>query len=367
MSITKIVITGGPCAGKTTGLTWIQNAFSSRGYRVLFVPETATELISGGVAPWTCRTNLDYQICQVKLQLFKEAIFLQAAETMDDEKILIVCDRGVMDNKAYMNDEEFQAVMDTLGLDMVTLRDGYDGIFHLETAAKGAEEFYTLSNNQARYETAEEARALDDKLLASWTGHPHLRVIGNETDFETKMKRLLSEISALLGEPKPFEAERKFLIDYPDIAWLEILPSCHKVDILQTYLLSKKDEEISIRQRLENGSYSYYHTTKRRMSDSKRVEIEHSLTEAEYLMLLEEADPSLHQILRTRYCLTYDNQYYEIDVFPFWKDKAIVQIDFSDEKTKVSFPQELKLIREVTNEEAFTNYSLAKNKLSPTS
>ena len=54
MKITKIVVTGGPCAGKTTGLSWIQNAFAARGYRVLFVPETATELISNGVAPWTC-------------------------------------------------------------------------------------------------------------------------------------------------------------------------------------------------------------------------------------------------------------------------------------------------------------------------
>lgn len=59
MNIHKIVITGGPCAGKTTAMSWIQNAFTKRGYRVLFVPETATELITGGVAPWTCGTNLE--------------------------------------------------------------------------------------------------------------------------------------------------------------------------------------------------------------------------------------------------------------------------------------------------------------------
>ena len=54
--ISKIVITGGPCAGKSTAMSWIRNAFSHRGYTVLIVPETATELITGGVAPWTCRT-----------------------------------------------------------------------------------------------------------------------------------------------------------------------------------------------------------------------------------------------------------------------------------------------------------------------
>ena len=61
MKLNKIVITGGPCAGKTTAMSWVQNAFTKLGYRVLFVPETATELITGGVAPWTCGTNLDYQ------------------------------------------------------------------------------------------------------------------------------------------------------------------------------------------------------------------------------------------------------------------------------------------------------------------
>ena len=51
MNISKIVITGRPCAGKTTGMNWIQNAFTEKGYAVLFVSETAAELISRGVAP----------------------------------------------------------------------------------------------------------------------------------------------------------------------------------------------------------------------------------------------------------------------------------------------------------------------------
>ena len=72
MDITKIVITGGPCGGKSTAMAKIQNAFSEKGYTVLFVPETATEFITGGVAPWTCGTNAEYQKCQMLLQLEKE-------------------------------------------------------------------------------------------------------------------------------------------------------------------------------------------------------------------------------------------------------------------------------------------------------
>ena len=304
--------------------------------------------------------NLDYQKCQVKLQLEKEKVFRRAAETMKEEKMLIVCDRGVMDNKAYMTEVEFQAVLNALDLDAVTLRDDYDGVFHLVTAAKGAEEFYTLGNNQARTESPEQARALDDKLIAAWTGHPHLRVIGNDTDFDNKMRKLIAEISALLGEPEPFEIERKFQIEYPDIAWLESLPHCHKVDIIQTYLQSANGDEVRVRQRGENGSYTYYQTTKRNVTGIKRVEIERRLTQREYLTLLMEADPAMHPIRKTRYCLTWEEQYFKIDVYPFWDDKAIVEIELSDENAEIRFPKELKVIREVTGDVGYKNYALAK-------
>ena len=201
MSITKIVITGGPCAGKTTGMSWIQNAFTERGYRVLFISETATELISGGVAPWICSDNTEYQKCQMKLQLEKEKVFEQAAGTMDSDKILIVCDRGTLDNKAYMTEADFSLVLNELGLNEVELRDGYDAVFHLVTAAKGAEKFYTTANNTARTETVDEAVALDDELIAAWTGHSHLRIIDNSLGFEEKMKHLIAEIANFLGEP----------------------------------------------------------------------------------------------------------------------------------------------------------------------
>ena len=358
-SIRKIVITGGPCAGKTTALSWIQNALTEQGYAVLFVPETATELIGGGVAPWTCGSNADYQCCQVQLQLEKERIFRQAAETMAADKILLVCDRGVMDNRAYMTDLEFACVLRTLDRREVALRDGYDAVFHLVTAAKGALPFYTTANNAARTETPAQAAALDDRLLAAWTGHPHLRVIDNATDFEDKMKRLLMEITSFLGEPEPLEIERKFLIEYPDVAWLESLPACRRVEIIQTYLKTDGNEEIRIRQRGSEGSYVYYETVKRAVTGLTRVETERRLTQEEYLSLLMQADTGKRQIRKTRYCLTYDSQYFEIDLFPFWQDKAIAEIELRDEATPIRFPKQLKLLREVTDDAAYKNAALA--------
>ena len=360
MQITKIVITGGPCAGKTTAMNWIQGHLDRKGYKVLFVPETATELITGGVAPWTCGSNADYQMCQMRLQLEKEKVFERAAATMKCDKILIVCDRGALDNKAYMSDLEFTQVLNDIGASEVELRDNYDAVFHLVTAAKGAEKFYTTANNTARTETVEQAAALDDKLIAAWTGHPHLRIIDNSTAFEDKLKRLISEITAFLGEPEPMEIERKFLIEYPDIAALEKMPNCRRVEIIQTYLTAPEGEEIRVRQRGENGSYIYYQTLKRRRTDLTRIEVERRLSKDEYLRLLMEADPNLRPIRKTRYCLTHGSQYFEIDVYPFWQDKAILEIELSDPEQEVRIPRFLKVIQEVTQDESYKNASLAR-------
>ncbi|MBR4711442.1 MAG: AAA family ATPase [Clostridia bacterium] len=357
--IRKIVVTGGPCAGKTTGLSWIQNTFSQRGWKVLFVPETATELITGGVCPWTCGTNLDYQIGQMRLQVTKEDIFRTAADSMPDSRILIVCDRGALDNKAYMTQEEFNAVLARLHLDEVELRDSYDAVFHLETAAKGVVEAYTFANNAARYETPEEACALDDRLIAAWTGHPHLRVIGNDTNFEGKLQRLLSEISSALGEPETYEIERKFLIRYPDVTWLEKQPNCHRVEIIQTYLASEDDQDRRVRQRGENGTFLYYETVKRTLPDGQAVELSRRISDREYLSLLLDADTTRRQLRKTRYCMTYGMQSLKIDLYPFWHRQAMVQLHMRDAEEPVRFPPELELIREVTGIREYKNSSLA--------
>ncbi|MBR2876925.1 MAG: ATP-binding protein, partial [Clostridia bacterium] len=234
MEVYKIVITGGPCAGKTTALVSIFETFTNLGYTVLFISETASELINGGVAPWTCKTSDEFQKFLFKLQIEKEKIYEKAALSMPAEKVLIVCDRGILDNKAYMSVESFNAVLNELNINEVEFRDNYDAVFHLVTAACGAEDFYTTENNTARTETPQQARELDKKLISAWTGHPHLRVIDNSTDFKNKIKNLITEISSFLGEPEPLEIERKFLIEYPDISWLESSENCQKVEIIQT-------------------------------------------------------------------------------------------------------------------------------------
>ena len=189
-----------------------------------------------------------------------------------------------------------------------------------------------------------------------------MRIIDNTLTFEDKMKKLIAEIASFLGEPEPYEIERKYLIEYPDIKWLESNPACQRIEIIQTYLNSAAGEEVRVRQRGIDGNYISYQTIQKKVSDLKRVEVERRLSQEEYLKLLMLADTTKRQIRKTRYCLTYENQYFEIDVYPFWSDKAIAEIELSDENTEIVFPKQIKVIKEVTDDDSFKNASLAQIK-----
>lgn len=358
--IYKIAITGGPCSGKSLALQWLQKKLSKKDFSVIFISETATDIILSGVTPLNINTNENFQQSIIKMQLEKEKVFKEVAAELNSEKVLIVCDRGVIDSKAYMTNGEFYRVLKRLNLSEVDLRDDYDAVFHLVTAAKGAEQFYNYDNT-ARRESFEEAIVKDTKTLNAWVGHPRLRVIDNSTDFETKLHRLTAEILNFLGEPEPYEIEKRFLIEYPDIKKLEKMENCSKCEILQTYLKDNDSSELRVRQRGQNGHFTYTKTTKSRISNLKRIENETRISKNEYLQLLLDGDTNKRQIRKTRYCLAHKNQYFEIDIFPFWKDKAILEIELKDENQEIILPKFLNVIEEITNNPKYFNSNIAKN------
>lgn len=157
----------------------------------------------------------------------------------------------------------------------------------------------------------------------------------------------------------PLEIERKFLIDYPDHAWLAAWPSGRKAEIVQTYLTAQPGEEVRIRQRTEDGLTRYYHTTKRNVSAAVREEIERTITLEEYNTFLSQADPAKAPLTKTRWFLPYRDQLLEIDLYPFWQDQAILEIELENENTPISFPPQIKLRKEVTGDDAYKNAALA--------
>ena len=127
--ITRIVLTGGPAAGKTTLISRILKEFNQEeGWKVIIIPETATELISGfGIGPFPgCMSMLEFQYFVIDDQLHKERLALRAAETVPEEKVLIVYDRALFDDKAYISDEEFRSVLAHFGKTEEEVLAGYD-------------------------------------------------------------------------------------------------------------------------------------------------------------------------------------------------------------------------------------------------
>ena len=365
-TVYKIVLTGGPCAGKTTALSWVSNYFSKFGWRTLIVNEAATELITSGICPIDFDDPLFFQKLLLKTQMTKEKNCIEAAyEMKDTDKVLVVCDRGMHDNKAYMANEEFDKCIRQIGAEAYEAIGSYDAVFHLVTAADGAEEFYTLANNVARNEGLKEACILDRKTQNAWVGHPHLRIINNEGSFEDKLKRLLAEISIVLGEPEPFEIERKYLIECPNLEFLHAMPNCQKVEILQTYLIgSNENDEVRVRQRSVGDNCIFTKTTKRWTPDpAKRVEIEKRISRDEYIKALLDARPGANSIRKTRFCIMQreTGQYLEIDVYPTSDKYAILEVEFNSTNDKLVVPDFIKVIKEVTDDEAYYNKNIAAN------
>jgi len=204
--ITKIVLTGGPCGGKTSALNEIIENFTALGYQVFAVPEIATIFLNAGVNFLTSDKQYFYNAekALLKFQIEMENTFVELSKT-GDKPALIVCDRGAIDIAAYFDDETWASLISELSFTKEQLsNDRYDAVIHLVTVANGAESFYSNSSNKARTESPEEARAKDNRLIEVWSGHPNLKIIYNENNTDKKLNKLekinkvIAEISAVL-------------------------------------------------------------------------------------------------------------------------------------------------------------------------
>ena len=359
--ITKIVMTGGPAGGKTTLTTRLVKELTALGYRVLIAPEAATELISGfGIKPFgNCVSMYEFQYFVTDSQLQKERLAARAAELVPEEKVLIICDRGLLDNKAYVSQKEYDVILKYFGLTEQQVLDSYDAVIHLVSSAYGAEYAYSY-NNTARYETLEGAREKEELALMCWQKHPHRVVIGNSVNFDNKIRKAMNEIYKILGEIPPTQSERKYLIRFADGKLLEPYHPVEQI-ITQSYLVGKNDGmERRARKVQSNGSTAYYAIEKQQISAVERIERERMLTQKEYVRVLDEVDPAFGSVTKRRYCFKYADQYMTVDTYAGSSSLAILDVQLSDKAQTVQIPPEIDVVREVTEEIAYQGHMIAK-------
>jgi hypothetical protein len=168
-------------------------------------------ILMGGL---TVDQRIYFQSLLIKLQIYIEDYFTKLA-LMSKMPAVILCDRGTMDPYAYVTPDEFQAILDEEGWNIVNLRDKrYDCVVFLVSAADGAEDYYTLANNIARSEGLDLARDLDRKTQIAWNGHPHLTIIPNlkvET-FKQKIQRAVNVVEKCLGVNLQNGFDTKYII-----------------------------------------------------------------------------------------------------------------------------------------------------------
>lgn len=355
----KIVLTGGPCAGKTTALVKIMEHFSSIGYKVFIIPELPTLFLQAGMDYLTDNKDLFHEgeKATLEMQIALEDKFLQMAKSVK-QPVLIVCDRGTMDISAYMNPVLWNQIISDAKMNNEMLRSRYDAVLHLVSAADGAEQFYTTATNNKRTEGIELARILDKKVIQAWSEHPHLRVINNHEDFETKLERVLQEISDVLEIPRQAVEERKYIIRLKDN-----IPEAIVSEITQTYLTSEPYSEVRLRRRILNGLTVNVHTTKKILSNNEQVETERQIDNNLYESLLRQADPYRQPIHKMRETFIWKGQFFELDTFidPY-KGLQILETKGILKHEDIIFPPFIEIIEDITGITKYYNYNLALKK-----
>lgn len=353
----KIAITGGPCAGKTTAMQRIVDEFTERGYKVFVVSETATDLINGGIRPFgtgSCDI-VEFQRYVLYMQLSKEKLFEKVANQCKQDTI-ILCDRGIMDNRAYINDNIFRKLLKERNLNEMEVMTSYDLVIHLVTAADGAGEHYTTINNKARTETAEEAIVADKKTLDSWTGHDKLVIVDNKVGFDEKIDNVIKAIYQELGDPYPIQKQHKFLVDKINLNGLKNMHLV-KLELEQFFVDATSTQNTMARKTTKNGEIIYTSTIKRDTDVSdERITISKKITEKDYGQLLEEiADKPIR---KCRYCFTYGKQYYRLDIFENPKNLAMLEINLTNEGKEVVIPDFIDVKKDVTEDFEYRNANI---------
>jgi predicted ATPase len=185
----RVVLTGGPGAGKTAVLEVVRRHFCAH---VAVLPEAASVVFGGGfprAEGVPARKAAQRAIYRVQLELERMVL---------EERVAAValCDRGTLDGLAYWPgppEELFGDVATDLGAELSR----YATVIHLRTPP--TERGYD-HRNPLRVESASEAARLDERIAAAWSRHPRRFFVESADDF---LDKLAAAVSLIRNEVPP--------------------------------------------------------------------------------------------------------------------------------------------------------------------
>ncbi len=179
----RVVLTGGPGAGKTAVLEIIRHAFCRH---VKVLPESAGIVFGGGFPRGPSPRER---------KAAQRAIFHVQHELEDlvdvEGHAVVLCDRGTVDGLAYWpGPEDF---FEPLGTSHARELARYEAVIHLETPTEGNGYNHV---NPLRIESPAEAAEIDKRIALAWAPHPRRFVVEARRDFVAKAAAALALLRA---------------------------------------------------------------------------------------------------------------------------------------------------------------------------
>ncbi len=183
--IPRIVLTGGPCGGKSTIVGMLKADESLH-----CVPETATILMGQiGIMP---EVGTVFQRTLYRVQRSFEEAAMKTAIKLG--KRAVVLDRGTLDSAAFVPGG-FPAYMDLVSTTPAIEYDHYDAVVMLGVLPK---ELYDANrhSNPVRREDWQAAVVLEKTMREIWNGHPAFNWVDGNQTLDDKVKRVKGVIDA---------------------------------------------------------------------------------------------------------------------------------------------------------------------------
>lgn len=185
----RIVITGGPGAGKTALLEIARKNLCEH---VAILPESATIIFMGGF--W--RHNSMPSLKATQRAIYHVQRELEQMVEEENQFSVALCDRGTLDGLAYWPADD-ASFWQEIGSSQAIELSRYSAVIHLRTPL--ADQGYNNSN-PVRIETVKQALEIDKKIEKVWEQHPRRFFVESGDNFLEKVQEALKILSNEIPE-----------------------------------------------------------------------------------------------------------------------------------------------------------------------
>lgn len=189
MKFPKIVLTGGPGAGKTAVLEMARRSLSEK---VALLPESASIIFGGGF--WRLESPTARKAAQ--RAIFHVQREMESLVEAEGKWKAAICDRGTLDGLAYWMGSEAQYV-ELLGCPIEEELSKYSAVIHLRTPPL---QLGYNKSNPLRTESSAEAQQIDEKIASIWRKHPRYAEVPSTESFLLKAELAVRQIVSALPE-----------------------------------------------------------------------------------------------------------------------------------------------------------------------